>query len=58
MRRYIRGLSNDMGVTPIANLGAQAYIFSITSAPEFAADVKQESAKYKQLIEKANIKID
>ena len=24
VQRFIRGLSNDMGVTPIANLGAQA----------------------------------
>ena len=42
----------------VQSLGAQAFIFSNTSAPEFAAYVKQESTKYKQLIEKANIKID
>ena len=42
----------------VQSLGAQAFIFSNTSAPEFASYVKQESAKYKQLIEKANIKID
>lgn len=40
------------------NLGAQAFIFSNTTAPQFGAYVKQESAKYKQLIEKANIKVD
>ena len=38
--------------------GAQAFIFSNMSAPEFATYVKQESAKYRQLIEKSNIKID
>ena len=48
----------DKDFTPIVNLGAQAFILSNTSAPEFAAYVKQESAKYRQLIEKVNIKID
>jgi len=42
----------------VQNLGAQAFIFSNTTAPQFGAYVKQESAKYKQLIEKANIKVD
>ncbi|MDB5966083.1 MAG: tripartite tricarboxylate transporter substrate binding protein [Polaromonas sp.] len=39
-------------------LGAQAFIFNNTSGTQFGNYVRQESAKYKQLIEKANIKID
>jgi len=42
----------------VQSLGAQAFIFSHTTAPQFDTYVKQESAKYKQLIEKAKIKID
>jgi tripartite-type tricarboxylate transporter receptor subunit TctC len=42
----------------VQSLGAQAYIFSNTTNQQFDTYVKQESAKYKQLIEKANIKIN
>ncbi len=42
----------------VQSLGAQAFIFSNTTGPQFGVYVKQESAKYKQLIDKANIKID
>ena len=42
----------------VQSLGAQAFIFSHTTAQQFDTYVKQESAKYKQLIEKAKIKID
>ena len=41
----------------VQSLGAQAFICSNTSAPEFAAYIKQKSAKYRQLIEKANIRL-
>jgi tripartite-type tricarboxylate transporter receptor subunit TctC len=42
----------------VQGLGAQAFIFSNTTTSEFSRYVKLESAKYKLLIEKANIKID
>ncbi|MES2400677.1 MAG: tripartite tricarboxylate transporter substrate binding protein [Pseudomonadota bacterium] len=42
----------------VQSLGAQAFIFSNTTSAQFGTYVKNESAKYKQLIEKANIKID
>jgi tripartite-type tricarboxylate transporter receptor subunit TctC len=42
----------------VQSLGAQAFIFSNTTGQQFDAYVKQESAKYKLLIEKANIKIE
>jgi tripartite-type tricarboxylate transporter receptor subunit TctC len=42
----------------VQNLGAQAFIFNKTTGPQFGLYVKQESAKYKHLIEKANIKMD
>jgi tripartite-type tricarboxylate transporter receptor subunit TctC len=42
----------------VQSLGPQSFIFSNTTAPEFAAYVRQESSKYRQLIEKANIRID
>jgi len=42
----------------VKSLGAQAFIFSNTTGKQFDTYVKQESAKYKQLIEKANIKIN
>lgn len=42
----------------VQSLGAQAFIFSNTTGQQFDAYVKQESAKYKLLIDKANIKIE
>ena len=42
----------------VQSLGAQAFIFSNTTGQQFDSYVKQESAKYKLLIEKANIKIE
>jgi len=42
----------------VQTLGSQAFIFSHTTAQQFDTYVKQESAKYKQLIERAKIKID
>jgi tripartite-type tricarboxylate transporter receptor subunit TctC len=42
----------------VQSLGPQAFIFSNTTGQQFDAYVKQESAKYKLLIEKANIKIE
>lgn len=40
-------------------LSSQAFIVTSKRSPgEFASYIKQESAKYKQLIEAANIKID
>ena len=40
------------------SLGAQAFIFSNTTNAQFGTYVKSESAKYKQLIEKANIRVE
>ena len=42
----------------VQSLGQQAFIFSNTTSAQFGAYVKDESAKYKQLIEKANIKVE
>ena len=42
----------------VQSLGAQAFIFSNTTGAQFGAYVKEESAKYKQLIDKANIKVE
>lgn len=42
----------------VQSLGAQAFIFSNTTSAQFGTYVKNESAKYKQLIEKANIKAE
>ncbi|MES2282687.1 MAG: tripartite tricarboxylate transporter substrate binding protein [Pseudomonadota bacterium] len=40
------------------SLGSQSFAVSNTTSQQFGAYVKQESAKYKQLIDKANIRID
>ena len=42
----------------VQNLGAQAFIFSNTTSAQFATYVKEESAKYRLLIDKANIKVE